>query len=54
MQVVKYHTNLANYFNTQPLFFDGENQKQPNLCKCMKLPWQQAKAELWDGSPSGA
>jgi hypothetical protein len=44
----KYHTNLANYFQTQTLFFDGDKQKQPNIRKCMELPWQQTKAKFWD------
>ncbi len=43
-----YQTNLANYFKDQILFFDGEKQKQPNIRKCVELPWQQTKAELWD------
>jgi hypothetical protein len=47
-QSKKYHTNLANYFNTQTLFFDADNQKQPNIRKCMEQPWQQTKADLWD------
>jgi hypothetical protein len=46
--LTKYHHNLANYFQTQTLFFDGDEQKQPNIRKCMELPWQQTKAELWD------
>jgi hypothetical protein len=42
----KFHTNLANYFNTQTILFDGEQQKQPNIRKCIGQPGLQSKAEL--------
>ena len=48
MKNFNYHINLANYFKEQYLFFDGDKQKQPNVRKCVELPWQQIKAELWD------
>ena len=44
----RYHTNLSNYFGGQPLFFDGYLQKKPNIRKCMELPCQQTKAEMWE------
>ena len=44
----KYNICLANYFLVQPLFFDGDMQKKPNIRKCVELPFQQIKAELWD------
>jgi WD40 repeat protein len=44
----KYHKELANYFAITPHFFDGDNQKQPNIRKCTELPFQQTKGELWD------
>ena len=43
-----YNTNLSDYFKAQILFFDGDNQKKPNIRKCIEQPFQQTKAELWD------
>lgn len=48
VEKLKYNTCLANYFLAQPLFFDGDLQKKPHVRKCMELPYQQTKAELWD------
>jgi WD40 repeat protein len=45
---VKYHTTLAGYFSAQPLFFDGDLQNKPHIRKCVELPFQQTKAQLWD------
>ncbi len=44
----KYHLTLSHYLSAQPLFFDGTLQKKPNIRKCVELPFQQTKAELWD------
>jgi hypothetical protein len=44
----KYNTCLADYFSAHVLFFDGNTQKKPNIRKCVELPFQQTKAELWD------
>jgi hypothetical protein len=44
----KYHTNLANYFAAQLLFFDGELQKKPHIRKCVEQPWQQTKGKMWN------
>ena len=44
----KYHSNLANYFKGQTLFFDGEKQKQPNVRKCWSNHGNKPKLELWD------
>jgi WD40 repeat protein len=43
-----YHRILANYFPSQPLFFDGDLQKKPHIRKCVEQPFQQIKAQLWD------
>jgi WD40 repeat protein len=43
-----YHASLSNYFSAQPLFFDSDLQKKPNIRKCVELPFQQTKAELWN------
>jgi hypothetical protein len=45
---LKYNIKLAEYFATEPHFFDGDLQKQPNTRKCMELPYQQTQAQLWD------
>jgi WD40 repeat protein len=45
---IKYHTTLSSYFSAQPHFFDGDQQKKPHIRKCMELPFQQTKAQLWD------
>jgi WD40 repeat protein len=47
-----YHTTLANYFASKPLFFDGDKQKQPYIRKCMEQPWQQTKAAIWSNKKS--
>ena len=44
----KYHTIIANYYSSLPLFFDGNLQKNPHVRKCVELPFQQTRAELWD------
>ena len=44
----KYHIILATYFSAQPHFFDRDQQKKPHIRKCMELPYQQTKAEMWD------
>ncbi len=44
----RYNACLAGYFSVQLLFFDGDKQKKPNIRKCVELPFQQTKAELWD------
>ena len=47
-EIQRYNACLADYFSVQPLFFDGDLQKKPHIRKCMELPFQQTKAELWD------
>jgi WD40 repeat protein len=44
----RYNACLANYFSSLPLFFDGDLQKKPHVRKCVELPFQQTKAQLWD------
>jgi WD40 repeat protein len=46
--MIPYRTTLSFYFSSQPLFLDGDPQKKPNVRKCVELPFQQTKAELWD------
>ena len=45
---IKYHSKLAVYFSSKPLFFDGNLQKKPLIRKCIEQPYQQTKAQLWD------
>jgi len=42
-----YHINLANYFQSKPLYLDGEEFKKPNVRKLVEQPWQQTKANQW-------
>jgi WD40 repeat protein len=44
----KYHLILAFYYSSYPHFFDGDLQNKPHIRKCMELPFQQTKAEMWD------
>jgi len=43
-----YHITLAEYFTSKPHFFDGDQQKKPQIRKCTELPFQQTKAKMWD------
>jgi WD40 repeat protein len=43
-----YNKIIADYFLSLPHFFDGNLQKKPHIRKCVELPYQQTKAELWD------
>ena len=43
-----YHSVIAGYFIARPHFFDGDQQKQPNVRKLVEQPFQQTKAQLWD------
>lgn len=47
LEKLKYHICLSNYFSSRPHFFDGDQQKKPHIRKCVELPFQQTKAELW-------
>lgn len=40
----KYHTTLASYFQSKPLYLDGENFKKPNVRKLVEQPWQELEA----------
>ena len=42
------HQKLGEYFSSRPNFFDGENQKKPNVRKCVEQPWQMTQGEMWD------
>lgn len=48
MKNINYHKILSNYFFVQPFFSDGDIQKKPHIRKCVELPFQQTKAQLWD------
>jgi WD40 repeat protein len=48
LEKVKFHIVLAGYYYAQPHFFDGDQQKKPHIRKCMELPFQQTKAEMWN------
>jgi hypothetical protein len=41
-----YHTMLAYYFCSQPLYLDDDFQKKPHLRKCTEQPWQQFMGKL--------
>ena len=43
-----YHSNLANYFASKPLYLDEPTRKKPNNRKLVEQPWQQTKGEMWD------
>jgi WD40 repeat protein len=45
---IKYHSILSLYFYSFPHFIDGDHQKMPHIRKCVELPFQQTKAQLWD------
>jgi WD40 repeat protein len=47
-RALRYRSKLATFFSAQPLFFDCDQQKKPNIRKCMEQPFQQTKAQLWD------
>ncbi len=47
-QIENYHSILANYFSSKPLYLDVPTQKKPNIRKLVELPWQQTKAKMWD------
>ena len=44
----QYHSTLASYFASKPLYLDEPIQKKPNTRKLVEQPWQQTKAEMWD------
>jgi hypothetical protein len=48
LKKLKYHTILSIFFSSQPLFVDDDQQEKPHIRKCIELPWQQTKAQLWD------
>jgi hypothetical protein len=43
----KYHTTLANYFASQPLYLDIVAPKKANIRKLKEQPWQLIKANAW-------
>jgi len=42
------HQKLARYFREQPLAIEKDDQKISNLRKLSELPYQQARANLWE------
>ncbi|MBE9571261.1 MAG: DUF4062 domain-containing protein [Proteobacteria bacterium] len=44
----KRHSQLANYFDKQPLWMEGQGKKSPNIRKVSELPYQQTYGQLWD------
>jgi WD40 repeat protein len=48
LNAIKYHTTLADYFSSKPLYLDDADKKKPNVRKLVELPWQQTKVEMWD------
>ena len=45
---IKYHTTLASYFASKPLYLDEPIQKKPNTRKLVEQPWQQTKGKMWN------
>jgi hypothetical protein len=45
--ITKYHSNLAYYFQSKPLYLDDPTQKKPNTRKLVEQPWQLLKASKW-------
>ena len=43
-----YHSTLASYFQSKPLYLDEPTQKEPNKRKLVEQPWQQTKVKQWD------
>lgn len=40
-----YQKTLATYFQSKPLYLDGEEFKKPNVRKLVERPWQLSKAQ---------
>jgi len=45
---VHYHSFLAGYFSSGPLYLDEPVQNKPNIRKLVEQTWQQTKSQLWD------
>ena len=43
-----FHKNLADYFQSKPLYLDEPTQKNPNIRKLVEQPWQQTKGDRWN------
>jgi hypothetical protein len=43
----KYHSGLAGYFLSKPLYQDETIQKKPNTRKLVEHPWQQLKTDMF-------
>ena len=44
----KYHSSLASYYHSKPLYLDEPTQKKPNTRKLVEQPWQQTRGQMWD------
>jgi WD40 repeat protein len=48
MQIMIFHTTLASFFASKPLYLDEPTRKKPNTRKLVEQPWQQTKGEMWN------
>lgn len=46
LETINYHTTLATYFQSKPLYLDGESFRKPNVRKLMEQPWQELEAAI--------
>ena len=44
---IHYHSILADYFSSKPLYLDESTQKKPSTRKLVELPFQQTNGEMW-------
>lgn len=47
METITIHKNLATYFQSKPLYWDGEEKQKPNVRKFAEQPWQYIHAGLF-------
>ncbi len=45
---IHYHSILADYFSSKPLYLDEPAQKKPGTRKLVELPFHQTNGEMWD------
>ena len=43
---MEYHSKLATYFRSRPLYLDDTAYQKPNIRKLMELPWQELEAAI--------
>lgn len=44
-----FHKKLSAYFESKPLFFDGQSREKPNMRKILEQTYQQIKGQEWQG-----